>query len=372
MRADLERATGLVKNYREAPTAELARSAAVGLADSLSENERILYRLSPWTSYVVVPVFALANAGVTISADLLLRSATSAITLGIVVGYVLGKPVSVAGTAWVVSKLSAGRIRPQVGWLSVLGSGTAAGVGFTVSLLIAGIALTGPQLAEAKIGIFFSVIGSSVLTWAVFQAVRLIPAIDRTRALVGQPDQTLDLLMPVDPTVDHVRGAENPRVTVVEYGDFECGYCRRAEPTAQDLLDRHPDVAFVWRHLPLTDIHPNALRAAEAAEAADAQGAFWPMHDLLLDRENGLGIADLERYAEQIGIDPERFLEDLQSRAYADRVQSDINSADRSGAAGTPTFFINGQRHDGGIDLESLSKAIGVARANDSRPARPN
>lgn len=376
LRADLERATGLVRTYREAPTAELARSAAVGLANSLSENERILYRLSPWTSYVVVPVFALANAGVAISADLLARSVTSPITLGIVVGYVIGKPVSVAGTAWVVTKLSAGRIRPQVGWLSVLGSGTAAGVGFTVSLLIAGIALNGPQLAEAKIGIFFSVIGSSILTWAVFQTVRFIPSVARTRALVGMPDQTLDLLMPVDPAVDHVRGAKDPRVTLVEYGDFECGYCRRAEPAAQELMDRHPDLALVWRHLPLSDIHPNALRAAEAAEAAGAQGAFWPMHDLLLDPDNPLGIADLERYAEQVGIDPEQFLEDLESRTYADRVESDISSADRSGAAGTPTFFINGQRHDGDIDVESLSKAIDAARANDARvnaarPARP-
>ncbi|WP_431218804.1 Na+/H+ antiporter NhaA [Leifsonia xyli] len=363
VRADLERATGLVRSYRESPNAELARSAAAGLADSLSENERILYRLSPWTSYVVVPLFALANAGVTITPELLARSATSAITLGIVVGYVIGKPVSVVASTWLLERASRGRIHPQVGWLSVLGSGTAAGVGFTVSLLIAGIALDGPRLAEAKIGIFFSVILSAVLTWLVFQSVRFIPAIRRTRALNGHPDPTLDLLAPVDDGMDHIRGADDPQVTLVEYGDFECGYCKQAAPTARELLQRHPDVAFIWRHLPLTDVHPNALRAAEAAEAAAAQGAFWPMHDMLLENQDRLSVRDLERYAEEIGIDAVRFAEDLRTHAFADRVRADIESADRSGAAGTPTYFINGQRHEGPVDIDSLSRAITVARA---------
>lgn len=369
VRTDLERATGLVRQYREAPSAQLARTAASGLADSLSENERILYSLSPWTSYVVVPIFALANAGVEMTPQLIQHSMTSAVTIGIVAGYIIGKPVSVAGTAWLVNKLSRGRIQPQVGWLSVIGSGTAAGVGFTVSLLVASIALSGLQLQEAKIGIFISVIGSAALTWVVFQTVRFIPAINRTSALVGRPDRSLDLLTPIDRTIDHVRGAKDPRVTMVEYGDFECSYCRRAEPTAQELLDRNPDVALVWRHLPLTDVHPNALRAAEASEAAGAQGAFWPMHDLLLLHQDKLSLRDLETYANEIGIDTYRFLEDLNSRAFADRVQYDIDSADKSGAAGTPTYFINGQRHAGPIDIDSLSRAINAARENTGTAA---
>ncbi len=370
VRADLERATGLVRDYRESPNAELARSAAAGLADSLSENERILYRLSPWTSYVVVPIFALANAGVVISPELLARASTSAITIGIVVGYVIGKPVSVAGGSWLLTRFSRGRIHPQVGWLAVVGSGTAAGVGFTVSLLIAGIVLTGEGLAEAKIGIFFSVIGSAALTWLVFACVRFIPANRRSLALNGRPDPTLDLLSPVDPEADHVRGAENPQVTVVEYGDFECGFCRRGEPTVRELLERHPDVAVAWRHLPLTDVHPNALRAAEAAEAAAAQGAFWPMHDLLLAHQDRLGIRDLAGYAQQLGIDAEKFLDDVLSHAHADRVLKDIASADQSGAAGTPTYFINGLRHEGPVDIDSLSKAINAARAGAGNAQR--
>lgn len=363
VRADLERATGLVRDYRVSPSAERARSAAAGLADSLSENERILYRLSPWTSYIVVPLFALANAGVVITPELLARSATSAVTIGIVVGYVVGKPVSVVGSSWLLSRLSRGRIHAQVGWLSVLGSGTAAGVGFTVSLLIAGIALRGHGLAEAKLGIFFSVIGSAVLTWLVFACVRFIPANKRTPALNGRPDPTLDLLSPIDREVDHLRGAADPRVMVVEYGDFECGFCGRGEPTVRELLERHPDVALAWRHLPLTDVHPNALRAAEAAEAAGAQGAFWPMHDLLLANQDRLTIRDLEGYARQVGIDSQRFLDDLRSHAYADRVRHDIASAEESGAAGTPTYFVNGLRHEGPVDIDSLSKSIEAARA---------
>jgi protein-disulfide isomerase len=158
-------------------------------------------------------------------------------------------------------------------------------------------------------------------------------------------------------------------VTVVEYGDFECGFCKRGEPTVLELLARHPDVAVAWRHLPLTDVHPNSLRAAEAAEAAGAQGAFWPMHDLLLANQDRLGIRDLEMYAREIGIDAERFVDDVLSHAYADRVLKDIATADASGAAGTPTYFINGQRHEGAVDIETLSKAINAARARATTPA---
>jgi len=279
-----------------------------------------------------------------------------------VLGYVVGKPISVLGSAWLLSRVTRGRVHPQVGWLSVLGSGTAAGVGFTVSLLIASIALAGPELAEAKFGIFYSVIGSAILTWLVFQCVRFIPANRRTVALNGMPNPTLDLLRPIDQRTDHVRGADNARVTLVEYGDFECGYCKRGEPTARELLERHPDVALVWRHLPLTDVHPNALLAAEAAEAAGAQGAFWPMHDVLFENQHHLTLRDMEGYAEQVGIDPERFIEDLRRHTYADRVRADIMSAEESGAAGTPTYFINGQRHEGAVDIDSLSQAINAAR----------
>jgi protein-disulfide isomerase len=151
-------------------------------------------------------------------------------------------------------------------------------------------------------------------------------------------------------------------VTVVEYGDFQCPYCGQAEGVVRQLLMDN-DVRFVWRHLPLTDVHPQAQLAAEAADAAAAQGQIWAMHDLLLARQDDLRINDLLRYAEQQGLDLDRFRDDLRRHVHSARVAQDVESADLSIVSGTPTFFINGQRHYGAYDVESLSAAIKAARA---------
>ena len=123
---------------------------------------------------------------------------------------------------------------------------------------------------------------------------------------------------------------------------------------------------YVWRHLPLTDVHPRAQLAAEAAEAADEQGAFWEMHDLLLDHQDHLAPNDLIRYAEQLGLDVERFTDRLQSHVGTPRVAEDVDSADLSGVSGTPTFFINGRRHYGPYDIASLTTAVHRARAREA------
>ena len=153
-------------------------------------------------------------------------------------------------------------------------------------------------------------------------------------------------------------------MTVVEYGDFECPYCGMAEPIVRELLSGFAtDVRYVWRHLPLTDVHPNAQLAAEAAEAADDQGAFWEMHDLLLAHQDALEPGDLVRHAEQLGLDVERFENALREHATTLRVAEDVDSADLSGVSGTPTFFINGRRHYGAYDIETLSAAVRAAGA---------
>jgi protein-disulfide isomerase len=154
-------------------------------------------------------------------------------------------------------------------------------------------------------------------------------------------------------------------VTVLEYGDFECPYCGQAEPVVRELLREHGDVAYVWRNLPLNDVHHNAQRAAEAAEAAAEQGAFWEMHDLLLERQDALEDRDLIGYARELGLDAERFEEDLRTRAGAARIAEDVDSADLSGVSGTPTFFINGLRHYGAYDIATLSAAVKAARARE-------
>ena len=362
-RSDLERASEQFRLFREQPTPELAREATTGLAASLSPNDRLQAAFHPWTSYLIVPLFALANAGIVISGPFLARAFTSPVTLGILAAYVVGKPVGVAGGSALVSAASRGRLRPPVGWASLLGAGTIAGIGFTVSLLIASLAFTGPVLAEAKAGVLAAALCAAALTWLVFRLTGLLPKYARLRALLGTSPLIQDLAVPVDPRRDHLRGPVNAPVTVVEYGDFECPYCGRAEPAVRELLAGFGDVRYVWRHLPLTDVHPRAQLAAEAAEAAAAQGAFWEMHDVLLDHQDELRPADLARYAAQLGLDTARFGKDLGKRTGAARVAEDVDSADLSGVSGTPTFFINGQRHQGAYDIAALSAAVMAARA---------
>jgi protein-disulfide isomerase len=148
---------------------------------------------------------------------------------------------------------------------------------------------------------------------------------------------------------------------VVEYGDFECRYCGRAELLVRELLAEQGDVRYVWRHLPLTDVHPHAQLAAEAAEAAGLQGEFWTMHDLLIQHPDALRMPDLVRYAAELSLDVERFRDDLRLHTGVRRVAEDVDSADLSGVSGTPTFFINGRRHHGAYDIASLSAAVVAA-----------
>jgi Na+/H+ antiporter NhaA len=362
-RSNLERATQRFREFREQPTADLARVAGLEIRSATSLNERLQRLFHPWTSYVIVPLFALANAGIAIDGAFLRRAFSSPITLGILVGYIVGKPVGILGCSWLVTRLSRGRLKPPVGWVAVAGGGTIAGIGFTVSLLVATLAFHGSELEEAKAGILSAALGAALITWLLFRATALLPRQQRIRALLGTAQPLVDLYIDVDPERDHIRGPIDAPVTVVEYGDFECPYCGRAEPVIRELLRDFGDVRYVWRHLPLTDVHPHAWLAAEAAEAAAIQGAFWEMHDLLLANQNALTTSDLMGYAQQLGLDVERFENDLREHAGTAKVADDVDSADLSGVAGTPTFFINGRRHPGAYDIASLTAAVREAGA---------
>jgi Na+/H+ antiporter NhaA len=362
-RSNLERATERFREFREQPTAELARSAGAELRAATSSNERLQQLFHPWTSYAIVPLFALANVGIPIDGTFLARGLGSPITLGILFGYVVGKPLGILGSSWLVTRLSRVRLQPPVGWAAVAGGGTIAGIGFTVSLLVATLAFAGPQLEEAKLGILGAALGASTITWLVFRATALLPHRLRIRALLGTAEQLTDLYIDVDPERDHVRGPAKAPVTVVEYGDFECPYCGQAEPVVRELLRDFADVRYVWRNLPLNDVHPQAQLAAEAAEAAADQGTFWEMHDLLFDHQDALRPSDLIDYARQLGLDVERFTNDLREHAGAARVAEDVDSADLSGVSGTPTFFINGRRHYGAYDIATLTASVRAAGA---------
>jgi Na+/H+ antiporter NhaA len=360
-RTQLEDATGLVRAFREQPTPELARSARAGLTATLSPNARLQSFYHPWTSYLIVPLFALANAGVVLNGSFLAKAYTAPITLGVLIGYVVGKPVAVMLSSWMVTRLSHGKIVPPIGWAAVLGSGTIAGIGFTAALLIATRAFTGQDLAEAKLGALSAVLVAAGLTWGVLRITQLLPAEKRARLLLGDTRLIQDLIPAVDPDHDHVRGPRQALLTVIEFGDFECPFCGQAEPVVRDILT-DTTIRYVWRHLPLTDVHPRAKIAAEAAEAAAAQDAFWPMHDLLLQHQDALTMTDLTGYARSLGLDVDRFNDDLERHMFDTRIAQDVESADLSGVSGTPTFFINGQRHYGAFDLPTLTAAIQVAR----------
>jgi NhaA family Na+:H+ antiporter len=164
---------------------------------------------------------------------------------------------------------------------------------------------------------------------------------------------------------DHIEGPTDARVTLVEYGDYECPHCRQVAPIIEQVQERFGDqLRYVFRHFPISTAHPNAQLAAEAAEAAAAQDKFWEMHDLLFEHVDSLDRQQLVRFAEELDLDVERFERELDEHVYADRVREDFLSGVRSGANGTPTFFLNGVRYDRPWDLDSLiaeiEKPLGV------------
>ena len=175
---------------------------------------------------------------------------------------------------------------------------------------------------------------------------------------------TARLTVPVSER-DHVQGSPDDAVTLVEYGDFECPHCGAAHQVVKQIQKALGDqLRFVFRHFPLTQMHPHAERAAEAAEAAGAQGRFWQMHDLLFEHQQSLSDSHLLLYAEAIDLDTDRFARELAEGVHQPRVREDFMSGVRSGVNGTPTFFINGVRHDGPFDLSALLYAIQRAGSN--------
>jgi Na+/H+ antiporter NhaA len=358
-REDLERATELARSFREQPTPELARSAQLGVLSAISPNERLQYALHPWTSFVFVPLFGLANAGVKISGGLLSDALSSPITLGILLGYVIGKPLGIVGASWLGSRRVLGGTRPILSWPALAGGGAVAGIGFTVSLLISSLAFTGRHLQEAQLGVLASALVAPLVARGVFSIYRRLPRALLARQIATTPGDVLDLIDDVDPARDHIRGPDDAPVTLLEYGDFECPFCGQAEGVIRELLASFGnDVRYVWRHLPLNDVHLRAQLAAEAVEAAASQGRFWEMYDAMLGHQEDLTPQALSELARELGLDVDRFWDEVRRHDYAPRIAEDVASADASGVSGTPTFFINGRRHYGAYDIETLTEAV--------------
>lgn len=361
-RQDLEQVSEVARLFREQPTPELARAARRRVQQAISPNERLQYGLHPWSSFFVVPLFALASAGVRLDSELLSRAASSPVTVGIVLGLVLGKFFGIGLTTLVASHPRVGRLPLTVELPSAFGGAAAAGIGFTLSLLIAEIALEGPVVEEAKIGILAATVLAAANTFGVFAVIERIPQQALRRAGLMPVEPLHDLAVDFDPRRDHVRGRDDAPVTLLEYGDYECPFCGDAEVAIRELLTEYDDeVRYVWRHLPLNDVHANAQLAAEAAEAAAAQGKFWEMHDLLIAHQNALLLPSLRGYAREIGLDEERFWDELRQREHAARIAEDVESADASRVTGTPSLFVNGRHSEGAYDSASLADLVRAA-----------
>jgi Na+/H+ antiporter NhaA len=356
-REQVEHAASRFRAFRQSPLPDVGREARQSLQKAVSLIERLQTVMHPWTSFVIVPVFALANAGVDLGGGVLGDALTSPVTWGVVLGLVAGKLAGIGVSALGAVRFGLGKLPQGVGSGQVVGGAALSGVGFTVSLLIAGLAFTSPTLRdEATVGVLMAGAIAIGVGWVVFK----LAAVLRGERTAGLP-RKLD--MAVDPERDHIRGPVGAPLTLVEYGDFECPYCGRATGVLRDLRNRFgDDLRYVFRHLPLADVHEQAEVAAQAAEAAATQGRFWEMHDLLFRHQDELEWADLVGYAGDLGLDVEQFVRDLSEGRCAERVREDVVSAEASGARGTPTFFVGEQRHIGPYDTETLARELEAQR----------
>jgi Na+/H+ antiporter NhaA len=352
-RRPVERAVDQIRAFRQSPNSEYARAASRSLRDSISINERLQTTVGPSVSFVVLPLFALVNAGVKLDAQSLSTALRSPLTWGIVAGLVIGKFVGITGATWLIRRIGLGELAPGLTLRRIAGGAALSGIGFTISLFIVDIAITDPgRQDQARIGVLAASIIAFGLGWAIF----------RITDWLSPPEPVgLKLLRPVDPDRDHTRGNRDATLTLVEYGDFECPFCSRATGAIDEVRDHFGDeLLYVWRHFPLERAHPRAFDAARASEAAALQGRFWEMARQLFAHQDDLEWSDIYRYAVAAGCDIEQFDQDVRvhSSKVLHRVTDDAEDAEAMDLNSTPTLFVNGKRHKGPWDAASLIRAL--------------
>ncbi len=350
-RRDVEQALELARTFRQSPSSEYARLAVNSLRESISINERLQSAYAPYVAYVILPLFALANAGVQLSGDILARAASSPITWAIVVGLVVGKFVGIFGAALGMRVLRVGEFGLGLTLDRIAGGGLLCGIGFTISLFIVDLAIADPAAQnEARVGVLAASVIAFLLATAAFRI---------SDARRPDEDGSHILVRPVDPARDHVYGRADAPLTIVEYGDFQCPFCLKASGSIDEVRRELGDrLRYVWRHAPLERQHPNALAASEATEAAALQGKFVEFgRSLFEDQEHQLP-SDIIRRAADLGLDVERFEQDLSSPEVTGRVRDDMLDAEAMDITSVPTFFINGVRHVGPYDARSLIRAL--------------
>lgn len=352
-RRPVERAVDQIRAFRQSPNSEYARAASRSLRESISISERLQTTVGPTVSFVVLPLFALVNAGVRLDAQSLSTALRSPLTWGIVAGLVIGKFVGITGATWAIRRIGFGELAPGLTLRRIAGGAALSGIGFTISLFIVDIAITDPSRQDqARIGVLAASIIAFALGWAIF----------RITDWLSPPEPVgLKLLRPIDPDRDHARGARDAPLTLVEYGDFECPFCSRATGAIDEVRAHFGDeLLYVWRHFPLERAHPRAFDAARASEAAALQGRFWEMAHELFAHQDDLEWSDIYRYAVAAGCDIEQFDQDVRvhSSKVLHRVTDDAEDAEAMDLNATPTLFVNGKRHKGPWDAASLIRAL--------------
>ncbi len=352
-RRRVEQTVELVRAFRQSPNSQYARAVTRGLRESISINERLRTTVGPYVAFIVLPVFALANAGVHLDAHTVSAAARSTLTWGIVAGLVLGKFFGIAGATGFMRLTGLGQLAPGLTLRRIAGGAALSGIGFTLSLFIVDLAIDDPARADqARVGVLAASVIAFLGGWALFRITdRLSPP-----EPVG-----FTLLRPVDVERDHIRGSVDAPMTLVEYGDFECPFCSRATGAIDEVRAHFGDqLRYVWRHLPLERVHPRSVDAARAAEAAALQGRFWQMAVILFDHQDDLEWSDMYRYAVAAGCEIERFDQDVRVHAapVLHRVSDDAEDAELMDLNSTPTFFVNGKRHTGPWDAASLIRAL--------------
>ncbi len=351
----VEGAVEVIRAFRQSPNSEYARAATRSLRESISINERLQTGFGPYVSFVVLPLFALANAGVRLDHDTVSAAVRSPLTWGIIAGLVIGKLIGITGATALVRAVGLGELAPGLTLRRVAGGAALSGIGFTISLFIIDLAIEDPAKQDAaRVGVLAASVLAFLLGWAIFRITdRLSPPV-----MVGG-----HLLRPVDPARDHIRGRPDAPISLVEYGDFECPFCSRATGSIDEVRAHFgDDFQYVWRHLPLEKVHPRAMDAARASEAAAMQGKFFEMATAMFEFQDYLEWEHIYRYADGVGCDISKFDEDLRSSKVLHRVEDDAQDAELMDLNSTPTFFVNGRRHKGPWDAASLIRALEEGR----------
>jgi Na+/H+ antiporter NhaA len=357
-RRQVEETVATIRAFRQSPNSQYARAATRGLRDSISINERLQTDVGPYVSFVVLPLFALANAGVRLDMASVTAALSSSLTWGIVAGLVIGKFIGITGATWAMQRTGFGQLAPGLTLRRIAGGAALSGIGFTIALFIVDIAISEPaRQDQARVGVLLASVIAFVLGWATF----------RVTDWLSPPEPVgLKLIRPVDPHRDHLRGNPDAPLTLVEYGDYECPFCSRATGAIDEVRAHFGDeLRYVWRHLPLERVHPRAFDAARAAEAAGLQGKYFEMSTQLFAHQDDLEWSDIYRYANAIGIDLEKFDHDVRvdPSKVLHRVQDDAQDAELMDLNSTPTFFVNGKRHKGPWDSASLIRALEAGRS---------